>query len=1001
MLSNPKLASAVRLALVSSAATAALYAPATFAAEDEAMEVVVTGTRIAKPDLESNSPITTVTAETLEQLNTVNLESSLRQMPQFLPGSTEYINNGNPGAATINLRGLGSNRTLVLMDGKRLPPFGLSGAVDINLIPAALIERVDVVTGGASAVYGSDAVSGVVNFITKKDFEGLQVDANTAQFGKGDGQTTSAAITAGGKFADDRGSAVISFGYTKRDPVLQGARGYSNYFLNPVDGYRYAGNWYQYSSDIFDTSRRGGSSNAGATRAAVYLSPTARGTRYFTPDGQFLSSAATGATQYGPNRVYNYNPYNYFMVPQTRWSAMGSLNFQLTDSAEIYGRVFAVNGEVPTQLAPSAYFGGSTATFQVNVDNPFLSAAQKTALISVYNNEFAAGLHSAAYDPNAAAGSQTVTVNGLRRRLPELGNRFGLSESKTFQISGGVRGDIGETGWNYDVSAQWGRVSRLDGLENDVSIARARQALLAIQGPNGIQCLDTSSGCAPVNLFTGNGFIDETTGVPMTGAISQAGLDFIRANYYSTQTTEAHSASASVSGELASLKLPTADAPVSLAFGMDWNEYTAAFRPDDVTQYGGAMGQGGTAPPLSGSVDSKEFFAEAYVPLVNGAPGVENLALELGYRYADTNLAGTFGTWKAGLEWTPMQDIRVRAMAQRAVRAPNIGEQFSPLSYGLTEVRNDPCAGSAPVGNAALTAKCIAQGAPAAQIGAINSPAAQQASSLGGGAVALGVSLAPEEADTYTFGVQYTPEALPGFSASVDYYDIKIKGGIGSYGAQEILDNCFVNNLSEFCTLVRRNSLGELEGDGFGIVLDTRNLSSLKATGIDYSVGYSFELGEFKINTGLMGSHTIDSSFVSSPGAPVIECQGVYGDVCGNPTPKDRINLSLGVDWRSWSANIFVRHLSKVQVQERADDPDQTGRSIYLIESIPAFDYVDLSVQWKWNDKLKVTFAAQNLLDKDPTVTGNIPGANTSMNAYADMYDPLGTRYSLGVSYKF
>jgi len=291
MLSNPKLASAVRLALVSSAATAALYAPATFAADEQTMEVTVTGTRISKPDLESNSPITTVTAEAIEQLNTVNLEGQLRQMPQFLPGSTEYINNGNPGAATINLRGLGSNRTLVLMDGKRLPPFGTSGAVDINLIPAALIERIDIVTGGASAVYGSDAVSGVVNFVTKKNFEGLQLDANTSQYGKGDGQTTSGAITAGGKFADDRGSAVLSFSYTKRDPVLQGARAYSNYYLNPG----------QYGIDIQDPGRRGGSSNAGATRASLQVSAGARGNRHFTPDGQLLSAGATNATQYGPN----------------------------------------------------------------------------------------------------------------------------------------------------------------------------------------------------------------------------------------------------------------------------------------------------------------------------------------------------------------------------------------------------------------------------------------------------------------------------------------------------------------------------------------------------------------------------------------------------------------------------------------------------------------------------------------------------------------------------
>jgi len=758
MLKYPKLANAVRLALVSGATTAVLVSPSVFAAEDELTEVVVTGSRIARPDLESNSPITTVSAATLEQLNTVNLESQLRQLPQFLPGSTEYINNGNPGAATINLRGLGSNRTLVLMDGKRLPPFGTSGAVDINLIPTALIERVDIVTGGASAAYGSDAVSGVVNFITKKNFEGLQFDTNTSRYGEGDGKTTSANLTAGSTFADDRGSAVVSFGYTKRDPVLQGARAYSNYFLNAVDGYRYNGNWYQYSSDIFDAGRRGGSSNAGATRASVWTSGTGRGTRYFTPDGQFLSSTATGNTQYGPNRIYNYNPYNYFQVPQERWTAFASMDYKLNDSAEVYGRVFAVDSSVPTQLAPSAYFGGSTADFKVNVDNPFLSAAQKAALITVYNNEAAAGLHGV-YDAAAAAGSQQVTVAGIRRRLPELGNRVGVSDSKTFQLSGGVRGDIGESGWNYDVSAQWGRVSRLDGLLNDVNTARAREALLAVAGPNGPVCLAGGANCAPVNLFTGNGFVDASTGVPMTGQISKAGLDYIRANYFSSQVTEAHNASASVSGELPQLKFAAADAPVSMALGIDWNEYTANFRPDDLTQFGGAMGQGGTAPPLAGHVDSKEAFVEAYVPLASGKPGIQNLALELGYRYADTNLAGTFGTWKAGLEWQPVNDIRVRAMAQRAVRAPNIGEQFSPLSYGLTEIRTDPCAGTAPVGNAALTAKCIAQGAPAGQIGAINSPAAQQAASIGGGAVALGVNLNPEEADTYTFGVQVTPEA--------------------------------------------------------------------------------------------------------------------------------------------------------------------------------------------------------------------------------------------------
>ena len=968
---------------------------------NELEEVVVTGTRISRPDLVSNSPISTVTAEQLEQLNVINLESQLRTLPQFLPGATEYINNGNPGAATINLRGLGSNRTLVLMDGKRLPPFGTSGAVDINLIPSAIIERVDVVTGGASAVYGSDAVSGVVNFITKKDFSGLQFDVNTSQYGEGDGKVQNAAITAGGKFADDRGSAIISFGYTKRDEVLQGDRPYSNYNLFAADGYRYAGSWYEYSSDIFGADRRLGSSNAGATRVSVRTA-TGTATRFFTPDGQFLSSAALGASQYKGNNVFNYNPYNYFQVPQERWSAYGSVNFALSDNLEVYGRLFAVNSDVPTQLASSAYFGGSTLSFEINLDNPFLSAAQRTALINAYNAEAAnpwpGSTPHGVYNPNAAPGSQLVRIAGLRRRLIELGPRVGISESKTIQMTSGLRGNLGDSGWSWDASAQFGRVSRFDGLENDVSIDRARKAILAIQTPTGIKCL-SGGECVPINLFSGNGQPYRDTGSPMTGAMSQAALDYVRANYYSSQVTEHHSASVSMSGNIDAIKI--GEDPLGVAFGADWNEFTSSFRPDDLTQYGGAMGQGGTAPPLSGRVDSTEFFAEAYLPIASGKAGIENLALETGVRFSDTNLAGTFETWKLGLEYSPVPGYRFRAMAQRAVRAPNIGEQFAPASFGLTEVRSDPCAGSAPVTNTTLRAKCIAQGAPASSIGAIKPPAAQQAASIGGGAVALGLKLDPEEADTFTVGLQMNPESVPGLSASLDYYDIQLSGGIGSYGAQEILDNCFNNNLTEFCTLVKRNPLGELEGDGFGIVQAVRNLSELTAKGIDYSIGYSTDLGEYKVSVGLAGSHTLESAFTSAPGAPEIVCEGVYGDTCGNPTPVDRATLSVGVTWRSLSATAFVRHLSSTDVQARKDDPDQTGRSIYLIENIPAYNYLDLSLTWKWNDQLRVTFAAQNLLDKEVTVVGNIPGGNTSANAYVDMYDPLGPRYSLGVSYKF
>ncbi|MFM8535205.1 MAG: TonB-dependent receptor, partial [Acidimicrobiia bacterium] len=755
-----------------------------------------------------------------------------------------------------------------------------------------------------------------------------------------------------------RGSAIISFGYTKRDEVLQGDRPYSNYNLFASDGYRYAGTWYEYSSDILGVDRRLGSSNAGVTRVSLRSATGSFSTRYFTPDGQLVSSAALG--QYRGNTTFNYNPYNYFQVPQERWSAYGSVNFALSDNLEVYGRLFAVNSDVPTQLAPSAYFGASTTTnvFEINIDNPFLTAAQRTALITAYNNEAAfpypGTTAHGVYNANAAAGTQRVRLTGLRRRLIELGNREGLSEAKTVQMVAGLRGDIGESGWNWDASAQFGRVSRLDGLENDVSIERAQKAILAIQTPTGIKCV-SGGDCVPINLFNGNGQVYRDTGVPMTGAMSQAALDYVRANYYSTQVTEHHSASVSVSGNIDAIKI--GEDPLGLALGADWNEFTNDFRPDDLTRQGGAMGQGGTAPPLSGRVDSTEFFAEAYLPLASGKPGIENLALEAGVRVSETNLAGSFETWKLGLEYSPVPGYRFRAMAQHAVRAPNVGEQLAPFNFGLVEVRSDPCSGAAPVNNSALRAKCIAQGAPASQIGSIRPPAAQQAASISGGAIAWGITLKPEESDTFTVGLQVNPESIPGLSASVDYYNIKIDGGIGSYGAQEVLDNCFVNNLSKFCSLIKRNPLGELEGDGFGIIQDVRNLAELTAKGIDYSIGYSTELGEYKFALGLSGTHTLESAFTSSPEAPSIACEGLYGDTCGNPTPADRAILSLGVTWRSLSATAFVRHISSVDVQARKDDPDQKGRSIYLIENIPAYNYLDLSLSWKWNDQLRVTLA--------------------------------------------
>lgn len=970
--------------LVGFAAAAPGFAVAQEKAVSKTEEIVVTGTRVARPDAVSNSPINTVTAEALTALNTVNVEQQLRLLPQFLPGSGEFTNNDTTpgrveGTATVNLRGLGTNRTLVLMDGKRLPPFNGSGAIDTNLIPVATLERVDVVTGGASAVYGSDAVAGVVNFITNKRFEGVQIDAGTTQFEEGDGQTKNFSIAMGSNFADDRGNASLTLAYTDRDGLYQGSRDYSRFNLDPSPG----------AAGIQDPSRRGGSSNAAATRANL----SGIGNRHFTPDGNLVAAAALPLGNNNlRNNNFNFNPFNYFQVPQERWQATAAVNYRVNQYFDFYSRAIFADSTVPSELASSAYFGGSTTDFQVNLDNPFLTAAQRAVLATAYFNET-----GNTYSPTAAAGSQLVTVAGIRRRLLELGNRIGINDTQTYQMMSGIRGDLADTGWTYDISGSFGRVKFFSGTQNDVSTARAREALLAIPSPTGPVCI-VGGSCAPVNIFSGSGAVDPTTGLPATGSISQAALDYIRAAYYSQQSTDQQVVNAQVSGDLDFLKSPAADAPVGVALGAEYKRDFTSFNPDDLTRTGGAMGQGGTAPPVKGATESLEYFAEALVPLASDKPFMKSLGLELGVRYSDTNLAGEFTTWKAGGEWMPVDDLRFRAMAQRAVRAPNVDEFFSPVAFGLVEITNDPCAGAAPVTNAALRAKCIAQGAPAGTIGNIQGPAAQQAGEISGGAIPLGVSLTPETADTYTVGFQVSPSFLSGFTASVDYYTIEVADAIAAYPAQEIVNNCFTANINSFCSLLKRNVLGELEGDGFGIQRDTRNLSQLKAEGIDYTASYSVDLGDVgflkaaTLTFDLAGSYLMESSTKSSPASALIECQGFYGPTCGDPNPEHRFNLRSGLAAGPLDVGLTWRYFGSVT---------QEPGSSFKVPSIDAFNWFDLSVRYAVRNNVKLTASVQNITNEDPPIVGNIPGANTAMNTYASTYDPLGRRFGLGLSIKY
>lgn len=966
-------------------------------AEEASTTIVVTGSRIRRPNVVSTSPITSVGAGELQRDNVVNVESQLRILPQFVSGRSQFDNNsgnGTPGTATVNLRALGTTRTLVLMDGKRMTPFGSTGVVDINQVPLALIERVDVVTGGASAVYGSDAVAGVVNFILKDNFEGIQLDATGTQYGEGDGLTQQYQLTMGGNIADGRGNIVLSVGYTDRQEVFQGDRAYSTFNLDASAG----------AAPITDPSRRIGSSNAAATRFAFTGAPAASGftgNAWFAPDGSIARSAAAlpSGIDGTRNSSYNYNPVNYFQTPQERYQATAIARLELTDSIEAYSKAMFVSSNVPTQLAPSAYFGGSTGTFRVNVDNPFLGAAARQTLIDFYN----ASNPTTPFNAAAAPGSQTVPVTGIRRRLIERGNRFGIGSSDTFQLLTGLTGEL-ESGWSWDISGSFGQSRLLSGTEGDISVARAQQALLAVGTAANPRCLDPSNGCVPINIFSGNGAIDASTGLPATGVVSAGAIDFIGANYYASQKTTQQVVTASLSGGLGeAITSPFATSEVSVAIGLEYRRDDFRFSPDDLTKVGGAMGQGGTSPAQTGTSSVNEAFGEMFIPLVEDAPFAQSLTAEVGARYTRSTSAGNFWSYKAGADWVPVDGLRFRAMLQRAVRAPNLEELFAPKASGLTGLAVDPCAGAAPTTNAALRAVCLAQGAPAGRIGFIDQPAAGQAASLTGGAVTLGSTLNPEEADTLTVGFVLTPALVPGLTASVDYYDVDIAGAIAALPTQFIVDKCFRENVASFCSLITRSpATGNLEGNDIGISLSPGNIGALVTRGIDYTVSYSFDLdavpvlGDTTVRFDLLGTHYLESASQPIAGAAFVQCAGTFGSFCGEPTPEDKWTLRGGLTMGDLDVSLAWRHIGEVVA-----DGESTGA--YKVAAIDAFNYFDVSARYQLNSIVTLSASVSNVLDEDPPITGDyaITATNTSMNTFANTYDPLGRVIGLGLSAKF
>lgn len=894
----------------------------------------MTGSRISRPDLVGSSPIAVISGEALKVNNAVTAEQILQINPQFQPGGTSASNNPGDGAATVDLRGLGSNRTLVLIDGKRAPVYDTTGAVDINTIPTALIKRVDILTGGASAVYGSDAVSGVVNFILDDRFAGLRADVSSQISQYGDGAQYDASLTGGIKLGE-RGNIVVSGGYSDRKTVKFGDRTLTTHTVDSNDACL--------ADPKTCRTESGGSSNTVPTAFDV---PGA-GRLQIRDDGSLSSQVA----------LYGFNAVNYAQIPLRRYNAMALGRYEIVDNIEVYGRANYENVKSVTNLAPTATAG---FTFDITPDNPFLTPAERTAFFDTAAN------------PDLVINDDGSSTLGIRRRIVETGGRTELHDTKSYQFLGGVRGSL-TNDFTFDIFAQYGHVRRHEVLESDLSYNALTQALDVVGTANAPRCRDTSNGCVPLNLF-------------VTTPLSPTSLGFVLRNALQNTTTSQFVAGGSVAGDLKFLKSPFADGAAAIAAGVEYRREKGATAVSDDYASGDLIyyGQGQN---ISGRYNTKEAYVEFKMPLVQDRPFIHALNIEAGFRYSDYSTVGHVYTYKYGGDYSPIDGLRLRGIYQRAVRAPNINELFSPVVGGTGSLTNDPCAGTI---TAAVAAICRAQGAPASSIGRIPEPISGQINIFTGG----NPGLSAEKSNTYTFGAVINPPSLRAFSLSVDYYSIKILNAVDTSSPQTTISDCFVNNpspTSAQCLVIKRNTLdGSLSGNlEFGVPALLQNLASIKTDGIEVSSGYHGDIGRFNYALAYAGAYILDYKQNN------LQYAGHFGSDSSPHEPMPRYKhvatLSVGLD----KVLFLTRWRFLGRVKADVDTP-------ILIDSISNYSYFDETMVVSINDKFNLRLGVQNIGNKKPPIVGSTVGTDSNAgNTFPNTYDVIGRTFFAGVSASF
>ena len=989
-----------KLTLLFGLAFSFVAVPFSALAQDDVEEVVVTGTRIADPNVTSSSQITSIDGEELLVRGITRVEDYLNDLPQISPGQSITNSNGASGTATANLRNLGCSRTLVLMNGRRMVSGTTGGGncADLNTVPTLLLDKVEVLTGGASSVYGSDAVAGVVNFILDDEFVGMKssfyhgfyqhkndnkslrdlvasYDYALAPKDVTTGDTEKVSVAFGGEIDGGRGHITAFMEHTDTKPILQGEYDISACALR--SGFSGCG-----GSSTIPPGRWADFGGYGAG-GFVNVDPTITGVDFKVQGNEFVPRAG---------QTYNYNPTNFFQRPDDRFNSGFFGKYEVSDNAEVYVDMTYMKSESNAQIAYSGTFGNITA---LPCYNAFLSEQQYNAACGDWVGmggdhapDFASGAAALAYLANLDLAVGDGSILGYKAPLYSLkrnveGNpRQSIFAYKSFTQTVGVRGEINDN-WSYDAYYQTSNVVYNNEYRNDLSVQAINRAVdvVSVNGvPTCVSALNgTDSTCVPYNLFQGG--LPGDQGIQGVIDGGQELQSYIANATYINGDGEQTTFTAYVTGDTG-LSIPGAPGNVSVVAGFESRELSSDFRPDLPSRTGDRSGSGGATLPLGGSYDVDEFFIEL------GLPVTDSVSMDAGFRSAEYSTGNDTTAMKVGAFWTVNDKVSVRGSFQTSQRHANLAELYQGIGQGLVDLDYDPCGidpdtGAAPI---ATQEQCLNTGLPANLYGTdLKSPADQYNIQTGGNP-----NVAPEESESVTVGVVLNP--MDGLTLTVDYFDITVEDGIGTVSPKTALDKCIETGAAAFCNLINRNPVnGSLWLTGGYISAQITNISEEQTSGIDVIFDYSVDTnwGPLVVSgvTTLLDSYDI----TELPGEAAIGCSGNWGGSCGkNPMPEVMGSYTVGLTTEFDTDVILgVRYLGETD-DLNANDID-----------FDAFTYLDATAIYSVNDNMSVTLGVSNLLDKEPGYTSDAGTAPGNGNTFPGYFDAFGRHIHLSINYSY